>query len=162
MIVISILIMISAFSIAVYIHTTHEQKLEYEVSRYKDILNYARQNALLNNTEGFNCPDYFGHKIRMNTNKDGYALQICCYEACNCDPVGDTGCMIRHVKDYELQDDIVFKEKKDVRFRENAGGTGSSSNTLITLKSTSLNKCIDVIITKTGLIKENNIHSCSD
>lgn len=159
MIVVTIIMSLSVFSVMIYSRNIREQRFEYEVSRYMDLLNYARQNALLNNTEGFQCPEYFGHKITMNS-LQSYSLQICCFEACDCDPVSDPICQVRNIQDYSMHDSVTFDGTQHVRFRESAGGTGEPSDIQVQIKSTTLNTCVDINISTTGLIERGTSYDC--
>jgi prepilin-type N-terminal cleavage/methylation domain-containing protein len=163
MIVVSIIVTLSAFSVMVYSRNIRVQRFEYEVSRFLDILHYARQNALINNTEGFQCPDYYGHKVLIHDTEDAYSLQICCYEDCTCDPVRptyDPTCQVRNIQDYALGDNISFGDTTRIRFREKAGGTGEATAHTITIESTTLNTCIDIRISPTGLIERQDEYDC--
>lgn len=163
MIVVSIIVTLSAFSVMVYSRNARQQRFDYEVSRFVDILHFARQNALIHNTEGFQCPDYYGHKVSIHDSSDAYSLQICCYEDCICDPVRpsyDPSCQVRNVQDYFLAEHISFTNNIEIRFREKAGGTGVSTPLTITLESETLGTCADISISTTGLIKREEQYEC--
>lgn len=159
MIVITIIMAISAFTISTYTRNTRVQQFEHEISKYIDTLNFAKQNALFSNTEGFQCPDYQGHKISMDQNGTKYSLQMCCYEACDCVPT-DTGCLIRNIQDYTLHRSVEFTSVQDIHFRQKTEGLVSGTEVIVTIKSIPLNECVDITIQPSGLIERGDNRNC--
>lgn len=150
-IVVSIIIIISTFSLTIYARNIREQKFKYEVSRYVEVLNYAKQNAILQNTEGHpDCYEYSGYRVQM-TGKT-YTLQLCCSENCN-SPID-----IQIYQD--IHPSIQFTEYTDIHFREKAGGVEGGDKTII-IQSTTLNTCVNIKITSTGLISQEKNDTCS-
>ncbi len=142
LIVITILITFSGFSLAYYNQFTEEKKLETETERLVDVLELAKKKTSSGYIGNYTCSVFFGYRVAVSNSY--YELRLCCSSDCNTNQL---------IKNYTLPSNLSVTSGTDnIQFNPLTTKINSPTNITITLKNTSLNKCRQITISPAGLI----------
>lgn len=145
-IVVSIILLFSAFSIANYTSFNEEKKLEQEAKKIVDTLNLASKKASSGDSS---CIDFRGYQVTFTTLN--YTLQSLCAPPGQ----GPTPTPVQ-TQTLPLGLAITPPSPSTILFKPLTSGTNLSSTATITVKlsTTSQNKCISITVSTIGTVTE--------
>ncbi len=144
LVIVAIIIIFTGFSLAYYNNFTEEKKLETEVKKLVDVLELAKKKASAGDLYT-PCSDFRGYQVTVISSS--YSLQFCCGDSCG-----------TAIQTYNFPTNIISTTSKTVIFNPLSAKT--TENSTITVKNTSLSKCVDLTIAASGLITEGAKYSC--
>jgi len=147
LVVISIVIITSSLAIAHYLEFNQEQILKDEAKNIVTIIGLAKKKASVSDLYDQNCIDFGGYKIKVNDSN----LQM--YFLCSSTE--------EEVQKHDLSQNIsVSSGVGEINFFPMVLNT-TSDMSLITLKNSSINKCININLHDNGNTTiEESIYSC--
>ena len=153
LVVVTIIVLFSGYSIVTYSNFTQQKILEKEASFLVDVLSLARGKAQVSeiNTDcsGSGTDEFGGYRVEINASN--YNFKQCCRDI-NTKSISYCG---SNIQSYNFNSSVSkISADPPVDFYPLAAG---ANETTIRLKSNSLSKCLDIAITATGVITVDNI-----
>lgn len=151
LVVVTIIVLFSGYSIVTYSNFTQQKILEKEASVLVDVLSLARGKAHVSEINAVcSGSDEFGG-YRVEINGANYNFKQCCRDI-NTKNISFCGSNIQF---YNFNSSVSkISGDPTVDFYPLAAG---ATETTIRLKSNSVSKCLDIAITATGVITVDNI-----
>lgn len=148
LIVITVIALFSGLSIAYYNNFTNEKKLEAGANQVYDALELAKKKTSSGDLSGETCEVFDGYEVKSSADGSSYSLSLCCTGSC--------GTLIYT---YNLTSPITFNHSSlSIQFLVLTAPV--TAQTFI-IKSSSLNKCINIDINTAGLIEMGDRDDCS-
>jgi len=140
LIVVTVIGLFSGLSIAYYNNFTNEKKLEAGANLVYDALELAQKKTSSADLSAQTCDPFEGYEVTSSADGSSCSLYICCSGSCN-----------TLIKTYDLNDQVRFDHvSKSIQFKIL---TAPVIPVTFTIKSSSLNKCINIVINAAGLIE---------
>jgi len=145
LIVVTVIGLFSGLSIAYYNNFTNEKKLEAGADQVYNVLELAKKKTSSGDLSGETCNNdvFDGYEVKSSADGSSYSLSLCCDGSCN-----------TLIQTYDLKDQIVF-DPTPLSIQFNTLTAPVTAQTF-TIKSSSLNKYIDIDINTAGLIEMGN------
>lgn len=156
LITISIIVILTSLTIPFYNQYTAEQQLKNEGKKIVDLLELARKKAISADLASYSCSsntDFTGYQVTANNQ---FRIDLCC-------GTSNTPCSnTNQITTYNLPSQIsVSSLPNNFRFTNLEGKTSSSTQITITIKQTTINKCVYIYVSPSGLINfDTNLTSC--
>lgn len=141
LVVVTIIGILTGITVPFFNNFTAERKLSQEASKIGDVLELARKKASAGETT---CSDFTGYQVAITSNV-AYNMALCCVSGCTT------------VQSYQIPTDnnvIIDSGVGTISFKPLAQGATASPST-IKFKST-INKCINVVVSESGTIDVGN------
>ena len=149
LIVVTVIGLFSGLSIAYYNNFTNEKKLEAGADQVYNVLELAKKKTSSGDLSNQTCdpfPDPFlfdGYEVKSSADGSSYSLFFCCEGTCE-----------TLIKTYDLENPITFDPASlSIQFKVL---TAPVTEQTFIIKSSSLNKYIDIDINTAGLIEMGN------
>lgn len=139
LIVLSIIVIFSALSLAYYRQFDEQRKLDAEAKQLVDVLNLASKKARSADISPYSsCTDFQGYRVKIK-NSTRYKLQFNC------------GGSYSDIQFYDLRAGLTLSGS-DVVFKPLSAETDST--TIIKITNSVINKCINIQINPVGTVEE--------
>ena len=159
LVVVSIILLLTGFSVANYNNFNQENLLKKEVNKFIDVLSLVKTKAVTADIN-FDCKvefsideEFAGYQVGVNTS--GYDFKQCCRDVAT-KAISNCGLPIQS---YNFPANIseIFGTTSVIFYPLPSG----ASIATITIKNSSINKCIDISITANGVITAGDQTICS-
>lgn len=141
LVVLSIIVIFSALSLAYYREFDEQRKLDAEAKQLVDVLNLASKKSSSADLSPNPCSDFQGYRVNIS-NLTTYKLQFNC------------GGSYSDIQSYTLRSGLTFLESdvgSDVLFKPLSAEANSST---ITITNIVTNKCIKIQVNPVGTVEE--------
>lgn len=156
LVITTIVVLFSGTLLASYNNFNQQKNLEKEISRLIDVLSLAKsktQAADLDPSVDCSGSDEFGG-YQVDINDSSYSFKQCCRDAVS----KSTSFCGSDIQVYDFQSGIINESgASTLNFYPLAEG---ATPLLLTIKSTSINKCYEVNISETAIFTTSDIISC--
>lgn len=152
LVVLSIVTLFTGFNITNYYNYNQESSLKKEVQKFVDVLSLAEGKTQTSDIN-FVCSDEFGG-YRVEISAANYSFKQCCRDTVS-KIISSCGITIQS---YNFPSNInKISGAATIDFFPLSGG---STNAVIRIKNSSINKCLDISISNNGVITTGDTVSC--
>lgn len=144
-IIIAIISLLFASSIAYYVQFSEQKKLTTEVQKLDDILHLMQKKAMAGEAVSEECESFSGYQVRFSGNT--YSTHFCCETSCM--DVNDT-----LINNYTLDSPLTLVPSTNtIYFKPLTGSIEGNDTITIDITNPITTKCSRITIEKSDLIK---------
>lgn len=147
-IVTTVVLLFSGMLLTQYGNFIEQSRLKTEANKLKDILELAKKKTIAREVANACIVGFNGYKIDVRS--DGYDLSSCCGDSCTENTLIQSFTLTSQANTIS-----ITSGNETIQFVPTPAGTSLTSDTTIKLKNSSIpgtNKCLNVTVTKVGII----------
>jgi prepilin-type N-terminal cleavage/methylation domain-containing protein len=147
-IVVATVLFFSGLLLTQYGNFIEQSRLKTEANKLRDVLELAKKKTLAREIVSSCITGFDGYKVNINSND--YNVLFCCGDTCD-----SNNPVLSSSLTSQTNTVSIVSGTGSIQFIPSLKGTSLTSDTTITLKNTAIgssNKCIQVTVTKVGIV----------